>query len=126
MQSQIWTLAAAIAASLAIRLPLLLDCQKPYVIAFVGAALGFITIAFGLVRRPALQNVCFLLASGSLCLAIGELGAWFLNTLRPRMITDTLEFDNEDPDLGYSPDPSQCAHVRECIAGRCSSTSLHN
>jgi len=108
---QICTLAAAAAASLAVLLPFFLDWPKPYVIVFVGAALGFLTIAFGIARRPAMQNVCVLLASISLCLEIGELGAWFLNASDPQMI-DTLEYD-DDPDLGYGLKASQRAQVRE-------------
>src|SRR5262249_13543248 len=60
----------------------------------------------------AVQNVFVLLASVSFCLAIGELGAWFLNASRPQM-TDTLEFNLDDPDLGYSLEPNQRAQARE-------------
>jgi len=109
---RIWTLAAAVATSLGALLPLLLDWPKPYVIAFIGAALWFVTIAFGIARRPVMQNVCVLLAAVALCLAIGELGAWFVNASRPQMTTDTLEFNYNDPDLGYSPQPSQRGQAR--------------
>jgi len=117
IRSPTLTLAAAIAASAAILLPLLLDWPKPYAIAFVGAALGSVTIAWGIARRAALQNVCVLLASVSLCLAIGELGAWLLNSSRPQM-TDSLEFIYDDPDLGYSLQPSQRAQAREVYRQR--------
>jgi hypothetical protein len=117
IRSRIWKLGAAAAVLLAILLPHFLELPKPYVITFISLAVCFITIAFAIVRRPAMQNVCVLLASVSLCLAVGELGAWFLNTLRPQMTINTLEFNYEDPDLGYSPEPSQRAHVRE-VYGR--------
>jgi hypothetical protein len=55
--------------------------------------------------------VCVLLASVSLCLAIGELGAWLLNASGPQM-NDTLEFA-DDPDLGYGLQANQRAQVRE-------------
>jgi len=103
--TRIWTLAAAVATSLGALLPLLLDWPKPYVIAFIGAALWFITIAFGIARRPVMQNVCVLLATVSLCLATAELGAWIVNASRPQMTTNTLEFNYDDTDLGYSPKP---------------------
>src|SRR5262249_9048133 len=112
IRSQTWTLAAAVAASFVVLLPLLLDWPKPYVIVFVGTALWFVTIAPRCARRPAMQNVCVFLASVSFCLAIGEFGAWFLNASRPQM-TDTLEFNYDDRDLGYSPEPSQRARARE-------------
>ena len=114
---QICTLAAAVAISLVVLTPFFLDWSEPYVIAFIGAALGFITIAFTIARRPAMQNVCVLLASVSLCLAIGELGAWSLNASRPQT-TNTLEFNYDDPDLGYSPQPSQSAQAREVYRQR--------
>lgn len=64
--SRIWTLAAAVATSLGALLPLLLDWPKPYVIAFIGAALWFVTIAFGIARRPVMQMcVCCWLLSRS-------------------------------------------------------------
>jgi hypothetical protein len=99
------------AASLAILLPFFLDWPKPYVVTFIGAALGFITIAFAVARRSVIQNLCVLLASVSLCLAIGELGAWFLNASGPQMI-DALEFD-DDSDVGYRLQASQRAQARE-------------
>jgi hypothetical protein len=112
MRNRIWTLVAIVAASLAVSLPLFLDWPKPYVITFVGATLQFVTIAWGIARRPAMQNLCLLLASVSLCLAIGEIGAWSLNASRPQ-VTDSLEFNYDDPDLGYSLQPSQRAQARE-------------
>jgi hypothetical protein len=112
IRSRIWTLgAAAAAALLAILLPHFLELPKPYVITFIGVAVCLITIAFAIVQRPAMQNVCVLLASVWLCLTIGELGTWFLNASGPQMI-DTLEFA-DDPDLGYGLQANQRAQARE-------------
>jgi hypothetical protein len=66
IRSRIWKLGAAAAVLLvllAILLPHFLELPKPYVITFISLAVCFITIAFAVVRRPALQNMCVLLAS---------------------------------------------------------------
>ena len=79
---------------------------------FAILAIYLLSVAFAVVRNSAVQNALVSVATVSLCFAIAEVGAWFLN-MAGVQTTDTLEYSMDDPDLGYRPVPGQVARARE-------------